>query len=630
MVELWWRILNALPLMAAFCGAAVLLGTPLSGLLKAPSDALERFLERPLRGYLVIGLVALLIPTLSTAWTGVPIPTVHDEFSYLLAADTFAHGRITNPTPPFAEHYETFHVLMRPTYMSKYPPAQGLFLAIGRLLWHPILGVWLGGVLASLASYGMLRVWFANRSQKWAFIGGVIVTLHPAIIRWEHSYWGGCVAVFAGALFLGNARFLLYALESREALEEGGIRLPILLAEPAERLRSIRWHSVGMGAGVWALANSRPYEGAVLTFCTLIASIRPLLRRASPRCKATERACFAPLALCLLLMSLQIGYYNYRITGSPLRLPYIEHERAYGAAPQLSWQSPPKPVAYSHVRIERFYHTNDSRQYHILRTRKGFLRFNYARIASILSGFYNPIALVIMLAALPITLRRSANARLALSLMAITLFASLFEKSHFLHYSAPVMCLYLYVMMDCLRECTQWRWQGRTAVFLILIAQFAPGFAGDWVIRFLAAPTRAMAVSMCFYLIVIIYCTLEWRRRTSGKPLALMALIALICYSGEALSTLPAAESNTFSLKRFQLERKLRKSGGQHLILVRYADKHDLNWEWIYNDADIEHATIVWALDRGVEGNRALREHFQNRKVWLFEAEEYSWLLMPY
>ncbi|MBV9886444.1 MAG: hypothetical protein JO119_07855 [Acidobacteria bacterium] len=394
-------------------------------------SALSRFAASRGRAVAAIFLFVIVARLLALPFLHVPVPGIHDEFSYLLLGDTLAHGRLANPTHPMWISFETFHVNWQPAYASMYPPGQGIVLAIGELLGNPWLGVVFSVATMCAAITWMLQAWLPSR---WALLGGTMPALKFGIASyWVNSYWGGAVAATGGALALGAM-----ARISRRA-----------------RPRDVLW----LGLGIAVLANSRPYEG--LLFCVPIAAwfIWWLAGKTKSRDSISARfgRVALPLTAIIALMLAWMGYYNFRLTGNALLMPHVLNTRTYHSAQPFLWQEPLPALHYRNQQFEDFYN--------------GWERENYRRGATdalrvawekIFRGGVNYfwMGLLLIVAGIPYALR-DRKMRLpivALVIVAVGVFSVVWSAAH---YAAPITCVLFLLIVQSVRHLRTMSWKGR-------------------------------------------------------------------------------------------------------------------------------------------------------------------------
>ncbi|HEY3455137.1 MAG TPA: hypothetical protein VGK64_11085 [Bryobacteraceae bacterium] len=380
---------------------------------------------------------ALLLPVLP-----IPVPRIHDEFSYLLAGDTFAHGRVTNPTHPLWPFFETFHVLAEPSYMSKYPPAQGLFLAIGQVLFgHPWWGVFLSiGVMCGAVCW-MLEAWVP---RSWAGIGGVAIALQFGITDyWMNSYWGGAPGAIGGCLLLGAAGRLF-------GFRAGQRPRPVL---PRPVL-----HGALLALGVAVLLNSRPWEGMSILLPVAVGYLwwlRKNRRAAALRSVAACSLVMAATAWCML-------YYAWRITGNPFELPYVAVHKTYSVVPLFLWQKPTPAPHYHHAVMRRFYtewetHYQSVDQFH---TWRGWRQIEKTRLRMTKNVLFSNGSLLLCALFLGFLLRRP-GARFLLIALAVFVIGLALEGWAQIHYFGPVIGAAAALKMLSLRRLAAVRFGGR-------------------------------------------------------------------------------------------------------------------------------------------------------------------------
>jgi hypothetical protein len=78
------------------------------------------------------------------------------------------------------------------------------------------------------------------------------------------------------------------------------------------------------------------------------------------------------------------------------------------------------------------------------------------------------------------------------------------------------------------------------------------------------------------------------------------------------------------------MEHWLEEQRTPQLVFVRYSARHNVNFEWVYNRADLLHAPVLWARDLGAEHDQLLLRQFPERTAWLIEADRPNAQLVPF
>jgi hypothetical protein len=326
--------------------------------------------------------------------------------------------------------------------------------------------------------------------------------------------------------------------------------------------RLLRRSAVGMSLvfafGIVIIGFTRPFEGLAVALPAVAILAFAILQRRTRWWVAIPALAVMAAGLAALLI------YNRAVTGDPLRPPYAVNQATYGWPMTLPWFHPPK-VQFRHVELQRYY------DYELDVHERMNPVLKRARSAEELWRFYFGPALSVPLIVLPLVWRRR-RLRALMIMAALTIVLALIDVGASPHYEAAATGCFLVIIVACFRR--------------LCARAYGMSYA-------LLAPVIILAIAL-------VRVGLEKLHLPFTQPVNYQSWCCVE----------PQNEAKA------QITATLDGAPGRHLVLVKPKTNPDNFFQWIYNDADIDAAKIVWARDMGESGNESLLEHFHDRVLW--------------
>jgi len=353
-------------------------------------------------------------------------------------------------------------------------------------------------------------------------------------------------------------------------------------ALPRLRERVRRRDSVWLGIGLAIHLLTRPYESIFLLLGVILFFL-PALRKPD-QMRALARA--APFMVLAVMPAIGLTLlHNKRVTGSWTVIPEMLSRYQYGVPVSFTFQpnaiphrelTPQQQLGYQMQLSFRVSDTDTVRRYlERLEYRVRFYRF----------FFLAPLYLA--LPAFLVFIREFRFVWVLLTVLAFALGVNFFPAFQS-HYIAAVTCLFILMSVKGLER----------------LSRLAGGEAARLIVFFCAAhflfwhglhvfDTSEISLAMRPYQ--------TWDAINHGNP-----------------------------ERRILVNQQLAQIPGKNLVFVRYWPQHIFQEGWVYNEADIGGARVIWARDLGPEENEKLLGYYPDRTAWLLQPDFRPPKLTPY